>query len=386
MTATVSTQKTRTIGLCLEPLDVLFFRDGRPFAPALRGESALPTPQTLTGAIRTHLLRTVGCDFERLKRRISDGQDFAHAVDAVCQAGWIGQFQVRGPWLARMAKTPPNSLQVLVPVPSTLRRLRAGSEGRQKIPCGAFLRHDPLSPGTQLPGWKPEQPGMRPLWLPRRARTERVRGFLAPHGLQAFLSGGVPDPGDVVRDDELYALDHRTGIGVHPDRLTAKETLIYGASFLALRPRVSFYAEVHLPPHAPDDLFLKGFSLAFGGESRRVRVRRVDPLTWPEAHAGAGQGTLLLLTTPGLFAARWRPDCLADEDKLIAASVSGYQAVSGWDSARGGPKPTRFAVPAGSVYFTSKSLDQLPGDSLADSPEDQRLGWGCYLTGVWDYV
>ena len=36
-------------------------------------------------------------------------------------------------------------------------------------------------------------------------------------------------------------------------------------------------------------------------------------------------------------------------------------AVSGWDVARGGPRRTRFAVPAGSVYFVEG--DFAPGDA-----------------------
>ena len=38
-------QQTRRVGLCLNPLDVLFFRDGRPFEAASRAYGGLPLPR-----------------------------------------------------------------------------------------------------------------------------------------------------------------------------------------------------------------------------------------------------------------------------------------------------------------------------------------------------
>ena len=46
-------QQTRRVGLCLNPLDVLFFRDGRPFEAASRAYGGLPLPRTFAGALRT---------------------------------------------------------------------------------------------------------------------------------------------------------------------------------------------------------------------------------------------------------------------------------------------------------------------------------------------
>ena len=227
---------------------------------------------------------------------------------------------------------------------------------------------------------------MRPLWLSQRVRTERTTGYLTPRGLEAFLTGGVPDPADTLGADDLYAFDHRTGIGVQPLRRTAEEGLIYSASFLALKPGIAFYAELVLPEEAPDNLFEQATTIPFGGEGRNVRAQTVECFRWPEVPAGSGQGTLLLLTTAGVFTSGWRPRCLENDGRLVAASVSQYEAVSGWDLARGGPKPARFAVPAGSVYFVEGPAHGLPGDSLSDSPEDSLQGWGCFARGVWNYV
>ena len=66
----------------------------------------------------------------------------------------------------------------------------------------------------------------------------------------------------------------------------------------------------------------------------------------------------------------------------MAAAVPGAVAVSGWDLARGGPKRTRFAAAAGSVYFLKALPENLP-ETLSDNPEDGAQGWGCYVKGVW---
>jgi CRISPR-associated protein Cmr3 len=123
-------------------------------------------------------------------------------------------------------------------------------------------------------------------------------------------------------------------------------------------------------------------TLPFGGEGRRVRVQILPrSFKWRPEVAASGK-PLLLLTTPGLFAEPWRPAALP-APPLVAAAVPGAVAVSGWDLARRGPKPTRFAAAAGSVYFLDGMPDGLPPDSLSDKPDDRQQGWGCYLKGVW---
>ena len=59
------------VGLCIDPLDVLFFRDGRPFDAASRAYGGLPLPRTIAGALRTALLASEGFDFAALHDRVS---------------------------------------------------------------------------------------------------------------------------------------------------------------------------------------------------------------------------------------------------------------------------------------------------------------------------
>jgi CRISPR-associated protein Cmr3 len=354
------------IGLRLEPLDVLFFRDGRPFDEGSQAVSGLPAPQTLAGALRTWLLREAGCDFERLGAAMRVGKGFASAA-AEAGCGWVGQIAFRGPWLALYGKP-------LVPMPASLWAVETGDGGGKE-----FVRLDPLESAT-LPGWAPPEPGMLPLWQRDRRPARRAAGWLTPAGLTKFLAGEVPEPKEILKEDKLFGTDRRTGIAIDTGKRTAAEGLIYGAGMLALGRGVSFYAEVAGPEEALKRVPAVPEPIRFGGEGRRVAVRRLDrPFDWPRA-TGDGR-PLLLLTTPGLFGPpRWRPEWL----KARAAAVPGHLAVSGWDLAAGGPKPARFAAQAGSVYFLENGLEP-PRGSLCDG-EDAAQGWGAFVEGRWNRV
>ena len=247
---------------------------------------------------------------------------------------------------------------------------------------------------------------MRPLWSKEHAPTEAASGYLTAQGLRVFLEGGRPAANEdhFLPEEEVFGFDRRTGIGVHAERYTAEKGLIYGASFLTLKPGMAFYAEVGLPAAAPAATFAGQPALRFGGEGRHVLAQKVELFDWPAAAPLSGQGTLVLLTTPGLFlpspvlgrgaggeglttpGQNWKPACFDDPARLIAAAVAGSLPVSGWNLATGGPKPNRFAVPAGSVYFLEGAAEFLTHDCLADSPEDRLQGWGCFARGVWNDV
>lgn len=366
-----------TVGLCLEPLDVLFFRDGRPSTGSGRSVSGLPLPQTVAGAMRAALLRLAGCDFRALRDTMSRGASFHDAVGQSCGSEhiWISSLAVRGPWLARCGPEDCN-IEALVPVPATLHR------EKEKGHPDKLYGLSPLPKGS-LPGWDApkDHEGLRPLWLKRLAATKPATGYLTRLGLEQFLKGKTVAAEEVVQPDDLFGLDYRVGISIAPDRLVAEESKIFGQGFLALKKGVVLYVEIVLPDGAPDrTVFDKIETIPIGGEGRHALIRCVNPFSWPEVKLNEKLKPLIMLTTPCAFEAGWKPRVL--DDQIASAAVSGSLALSGWDLARGGPKPTRFAVRAGSIYF----LDSMPdaqGDTLAENEEDRLQGWGCCLKGVW---
>ncbi len=336
-------------------------------------------PQTLAGAVWTALLDKLRCDFAELARLVRQERVLpADAIGRTCDASWVASVGVRGPWLARQ-ETHDRNLEVLVPVPAVLQRDKKGDRAAEDT----LHQLRPL-PADRLPGWRPPEsaPRLRPLWLRQPQPTERATGYLTRAGLEAFLRGNPVLSRQVIPSGDLFDFDHRTGIGINADRLSAEEGLIYGAGFLAFKPRVTLYAEVVLPDCIDRKTLVGIETLPFGGEGRRVRMKVLDqPYSWPkEPKADVRQNPLVLLTTPGLFAERWKPAAL--DGRLVAAAVPGSVAVSGWDLARGGPKPNRFAAQCGSTYFLDKPIEPWP-ETFSESDADRLQGWGCYLKGVW---
>lgn len=346
--------------LRLDPIDSLFFRGGRPFGPATRAVSGLPKPQTVAGALRTSMLRAAGIDLALIGSRIRSGLSFGEAAEACGDVGAaIGSVRFRGPWLGHDGS-------LMYPVPATLRREEEG---------GPIVRLDPLR--DMLPGWQPRQSGMKPLWSKYRQRLKRIPGCITECGMVRYRAGSTPRSDDIVPADKLYGFDDRTGIGLDSDRGVAADGMIYAVRHLVLCPGVNLFVEVS---GSADALLLfpeEGTLLPLGGEGRRVvaypvkRKSNADNLT-PQVGM---DGQLIIFTTPALLNG-WCPDSL----KPIAAAVPGYEAVSGWDLARGGPKPNRFAVCAGTVFF----VESVPGTSALS--RDSELGWGSYLAGYWRYT
>jgi len=396
-------RQLKHLGALLEPLDVLFFRDGRPFAAATRGSSGLPTPQTTAGAIWASLLRAMGCNFDKIRdvyiraaenHRLEESDYQAVWRQGLQEAGapdWFFSVRIRGPWLVRRRrgekepstdKPDPAHWELLFPMPATMFSFKKSELAeRPEIWLG-----QPLSRNQTLPGWKPPRAGMRPIWVSTREDVETCKGFLTAAGMQKFLQSKPSqnfNKEDFVSESELFGHDNRTGIGINPQRLTSEEHQIYAASFLALKQEVAFYVELHLPPEG-ESVWKSVSFLRWGGEGKQVAVKHFDkPLEFPRAVPQNGQKPLLVLTTPGIFEDGWYPRCLAGE--LVAAAVPGEVAVSGWDLVRRGPKPTRFAASAGSVYFLER-LPETLSDPLSDKPLDQQQGWGCFLQGVWNDV
>lgn len=358
---------TTTLTLDLAPADVVFFRDGRPFDTG-RVASGLPLPQTLAGALRTHLMSALGCDFDALARALKAGKDLETALAKQGEAlAAVARLRLAGPWLAR-------GNDVYVPAPASLHREKDGQDLYLLAPLG-----------DDLPGWTAERErhGARPLWLKADARTEPAGGFVTLCGLRALLAGETPSARTLVKADALYDVEHRTGIGITPGGSTAAEGLIYTAGFLRLEDGVRFRAEVSGLSDALAGILCETKVLRWGGEGRRVHLKaRPGGVAWPEVDPRQGDGTLVVLTTPALLDGGWR----RRDWRPVAAAVPNAVPVSGWDLARKGPKPTRFAVPAGSAFFFDRDDPACPDGPFVGAAADGLLGYGCYVKGSWWYA
>jgi len=359
------------IGLQLAPLDTLFFRDSRPFAAATRAEGGLPNPQTLAGALRTALLFG-RIDFNRLAERRRAGLPADQALLELGAPEWIVRSRFRGPWLARVQEGEGKAkVEPVLPVPMILAR-----QGQE------WVRSVPLLP-SEVPGW-PQEHAIHPLWRYGAPDAKHPGGFLTLEGIRRFLQGTVPENADWLPASDLYHFEDRTGIAINPVALTSAEGQIYGIRLLVLKRNVCLYAEMCPGPGAPDNLQdVLPQALPLGGEGRHVRVEVLSrSCDWPEDVPQKNARSLWLLATPALLDNTGQPEVPLPA-RVVAAATSTPMAVSGWDVARNGPHRTRFAVPAGAVYFVEGTYSPAHGSFCIG--ENDAQGWGFALRGVWNY-
>jgi CRISPR-associated protein Cmr3 len=234
-----------------------------------------------------------------------------------------------------------------------------------------------------LPGWESPD-GLLPIWSARAARQKKSETAYLEFGALADCLNGRDLPASAFRDPaSLYGFEDKVGIAVDPVTFVAADEMIYSTRMLALAHGVHLYAEVSGPQGCGlAAAFFRPSPMGFGGESRYVVATAVKPVSWPWA---SGERSMWMLAAPALFAGGWRPDVLPEGSRLVAAAVDGPFAVSGWDMAQGGPKPSRFGVRAGSVYFSEGGAPGVPV-SLCACLDDVQQGYGFCLKGTWSYA
>jgi CRISPR-associated protein Cmr3 len=249
---------------------------------------------------------------------------------------------------------------------------------------------------SPLPGWPYDD--RMPLWADHEPDAKKDRDWVTLGELGRFLA----DPDHDIRTEHLIpdravtGPDDRVGIEIDYHSFTAADHQLYAVRFQALNPRlreddlgrakawggaaVVYYAELILPTGAAADPFADPTPVPFGGEGRYAGVRRVPGVEWPQPPPGTTR-TLVYLASPAVLPGD-PPLPRLDGGRLIAAASGAGVAVSGWDVARNGPRPTRFAVPAGACYFYDGTPD-LPDDSIDPDDDNRREGWGFSLRGTW---
>jgi len=382
------------ISLELTPLDVLMFRDTRPFGQvSTGGESLLPSPRTVAGAVRTWLLRSIKPDgFASLRGRPTTRQ---HLLDAFgADARWVIEARLVGPFLCRKG-------EVLLPAPLSLLNLR--NEGQEDRLISLRVMQTP-PPGYEAPPGAPE--GFVPAWAEDAQEAEALdHAFLSEtEDIARFCQGSTQIlAGRLVENRELWGTEPRLGIGIEGQTRASKERLLYASSFLRLRKDVTqrvdlLVTSANVRAHV-NRLAAEQPCLYLGGERKVARVRVLEAREfgqWPHIARRewppSTRRFLTYLATPGRFAeGTWYPRVLAQRYRLVSAVVGLPEVVPGWDVAHNSPLRTQYAVPAGAVHFWelrdghSAPDDDPHGRSIADDPDDQQAGWGICLRGEWDY-
>lgn len=352
--------------MLIEPRDPLIVRDGRPFtnSPGARARSLpFPLPQTLAGAYRT-------------RRALLEGLPLPERAEEVLRWG------LRGPLLAEEGE---GGWRLLVPRP--LDALKLGEAIYPLRPLEL-----PQGAGTNLPE------GLSPVGLPSPALKEKPTPLPAFWYWESFLEWLLQDApaGFAPRGHEGPIPETRTHVALDPAVQTAREGFLFqtsGLEFVRERRRLALVLWPEGPE--PEGVF------PLGGERRLAFWQKGGPGVPPlpeEVVAGLlrHRAARLVFLTPAFLGEAYLPKGRAFLGASVVAALVGRPvAVSGWNLKEGKPKPSRRAVPAGSVYFVRLPEAWGEGEvrdwaervwfqNLSDEEQDRRDGFGLAALGLWD--
>ena len=390
----------------IEPLDVLLFRDSKPFSG---GEDHLarsvfpPPPSTVYAAIRSHLLSHHFGRFEAFKDGKDVPPDLAQEIGSPTH---FGSLELRRLVVARKQE-PMDShqqairVELLHPMPNDV------AEGK------VSKQHVLLKPADRLPVQTNLPQGLQHLWINKDVHLEAATGWLTEKGMQRYLDGDAYSPdsffasGEVIAGDQIgeviFTREERTGIARDRTRRSVREGLLYSVEYLRLRRGIGFFAEFEGTRLLPDSGLIN-----LGGDRRPAQYQPAQAsapaLVKITRRIWERRRFKLVLMTPALFVNGWRPKWIDERMlegsranvrvRLVAAALGKPIGIGGFDLVKQFPKPVHRFVPAGSVYF----FELLEGDADAaiqafheksvseDSetfPETARQGFGHSLIGAW---
>lgn len=331
----------------IHPRDPLVLGDGPPVgATSIQRSAELPSPSALAGYARTRWLEVQG------------------EITPQCAVTALETVKVRGPWLIWDKAGFPR--QPWVPAPPMLRVIpgetsRAPPRGLESYALVSAQGAGRGGGSVNLP-WLVQAPER---WdKDERVKLKRPKVLYMPLDLAVALALGLKPPAQGLNPwlhltGGPIAEELRTHVVLKDETGTAEDAQLFGTRGSRYHPTADIGFEVS-GAQLPD---ARGVEV-LGGESRpSFRSRSLEPIwpIWSKYSDRYGQviKTLLpigrpillrlQLVTPGCFGG-WRPQEIPGL-KLVAAAISGFQAISGWNMQTGAPRAVRRLVPAGSTYW-----------------------------------
>ena len=374
--------------LFIDPVDTLILRGNKLFGdPGSFGESLVPPwPSVAAGALRSALLTYRGWDPVRFGRGEIDDPELGTPARPGSFAVVRFQLALRNEdGTAIPLYGAPADLSV------TRRNSGDGLEVRRIRPCSTAHEIQTSAITSSL------------AVLAEPHRSKLLSGlWLKAEGWAQHLGDSAVNAQHLVESVDLWKLDTRIGIALDPKKRRAADGALFTSQGIAFRKSeqarrdgckgkdgigqgVGFLASV-TGVTLPDALTLR-----FGGDGRAALATQI-PFSEPQVDyaeiANSGR-CRLILATPGLFQHGWLPtgamangrdlrfDLHGVRGRIICATVQRAEVVSGFDIAKGRPKPAQRVAPTGSVYWleelnaTAGSLRNLAARGLwSEKAED----------------
>jgi CRISPR-associated protein Cmr3 len=376
--------------LLLQPLDILFFRDGRPMMGANPGRGArVPMQHVISGALHNALYRAFpesgSLPGEHLHRTNGREDQRQERFGSLCS---VGPFPVSecGEWHFPR----PLDLGNRSTLPSMSPHLAVNS---QECSSAAKLLQHPVV--NHHPPSKEDTPGP---WLSRA-------------GWDLYLQQAEMEAGDncFASHDAFYLMENAVGIGMNEETGAVEDGKIYSAEYMRLREKahLGIFAGMDIKGTGEDGidhLFKEENAITVGGQMRVCRVKKtqVENLPLPVGPEVQGIWVKWTLLTPAIFQSLsgqhshpggWLPTWVNPDNgrvelldgpgagkarrkgltpgqpiqaKLVSSRIGAPEIITGWsdhprkeDGQTRGSKSTLLAVPAGSVYyFEADNVDQ----------------------------
>ena len=405
--------------MLVEPVDVLFFRDSRPFGAgdSHTGQGGqMPTAQPFAGAVRSAVLAEILASRGQPFRAFGSDEQLTAAVKEIGTPDSYGDFSLCGPFAAQQDN---GAVSLQLPLPLDLLQEKDEKESvtvKGMLPLMGMLEKVHRS-----------RQDIAPLWLRQEVPPAQLSDqIVLDNQLGPYLKNDNGRP-QMHADRGFNATEKRVGIALTADR-NAESGHLYATEFLRLKEQSGLQRGFVIQTNVvslPEQGLLK-----LGGEGRAARYTCLpdnEPQDWLSLLNGKDKKDIkakvvknkffkLYLATPALFAQGWLPDFIDPQTltikqdsllaqrqfdvRLVSAAVGKPLSIGGWDLARQRPKPMYKAVPGGSVYF----FECLAGDmaelfelfhgsmvlqqasSLDDLAQLAAIGYGFTLVGTWQPV
>lgn len=241
--------------------------------------------------------------------------------------------------------------------------------------------------------WRPEpHDAQKPLASPRWWSSEEFISWLSGKSVS-------------VRKETLATTRRvQVRVGIRPEELTSDDGVLFSHDVVETLDPSGEWAlgvEVALPAGELPKV------ATLGSDSRISRVESLPttlfepPARVIDAFRAASPDLRLVAASPLCFEKGWLPDGFVNESGEYRGQLAGLDVVlraafvprpihvSGWDMAKGEPKPTSRMVPPGAVYFFERTDGQPFGEAEAKSLWLAALGtrtdegFGRVVPGVW---
>lgn len=315
----------------IDPLDTLFFRDGKPFT---MGEDSWasgifpPYPSVMYGALRSAY--------------------FSNHVDELKKATeWndpTKNLKIKG--IHFLVGDEDGNNNIYLPLPNDCVQRKGDDDN-----VVSTLRID------ELADVKSSCPTRYVLKSTINEKVESVSGGLIDiTSLKKYLEYTNDSFFPILKIADKVLAEPKIGIGISNKTGTAEKGMFYrvGMNRLDGLSLLIDFEGLNLPEEGV---------MKLGGEGKAVCYKKPKEHISPSVYDSKVDGTMfkLYLSTPAIFKKGWLPGWMDEYDligeykglklKLLTASIGKSISIGGFDMKVRKPKPMRKAVPAGSVYY-----------------------------------